>query len=169
VTRALFLVALLISSPAAVAISQSATSTADTTPPAALADSDSVNGAASNMSDSGAAGRPDSSWGDCYRFVFGEWTPPLDAKAAGHAPFPPAESLPKAPGGRGWALSDSTAHDMQLMLYPSFWPAGVSVRFPHAPRTRSDTVRGMAMALVADGRVRSPEAEAMAWLVPCSR
>lgn len=168
-TRALFLVALLISSPAAVAISQSATSTADTTPPAALADSDSVNGAASNMSDSGAAGRPDSSWGDCYRFVFGEWTPPLDAKAAGHAPFPPAESLPKAPGGRGWALSDSTAHDMQLMLYPSFWPAGVSVRFPHAPRTRSDTVRGMAMALVADGRVRSPEAEAMAWLVPCSR
>jgi hypothetical protein len=101
--------------------------------------------------------------------MFGEWSPPLDAKAAGHAPFPRAESLPKAPGGRGWALSDSTAHDMQMMLYPSFWPAGVSVRFPHAPRTRSDTVRGMAVALVADGRVRSPEADAMAWLVPCSR
>ena len=54
------------------------------------------------------------------------------------------------------------------MLYPSFWPAGVVVRFPHVPRAPEDTVRGRAMALVADGRVRSPEADAMAWLVPCA-
>lgn len=150
------------------AAAQSATVAADSTF-AARAGSDTANAAAATMSDSGAADRPDSGWGDCFRFIFGEWSPPLDAKAAGHAPFPPAESLPRAPDGRGWALSDSTAHDVQLMLYPSFWPAGVSVRFPHPPRTVGDTVRGMAIALVADGRVRSPEADAMAWLVPCSR
>ena len=166
--RDLFVVAILVAIPAAGVLAQSATGATDSTS-AARADSDRANIAAGTASDSGAARRPDSGWGDCYRFVFGEWAPPLDAKAAGHAPFPRAESLPKAPGGRGWALSDSTAHDMQLMLFPSFWPAGVSVRFPHAPRTLSDTVRGMAIALVADGRVRSPEADAMAWLVPCSR
>jgi hypothetical protein len=58
---------------------------------------------------------------------------------------------------------------MQLLLYPSFWPAGVSARFPRTPRTQGDTVRGTATAFVADGRVRSPEAEVMAWLVPCRR
>ncbi len=104
---------------------------------------------------------------ECFRFVFGEWSPPLDAKRAGHAPFPSADSLPRAPGGRDWAFSDSTTRDIQLMLYPSFWPAGVVVRFPHVPRTTADTVRGRALALVADGRVESPEADALAWLVPC--
>lgn len=167
-TRDLFVTVLLVAALTAGAAAQSAAVAADSTS-VSRADSDRASAAASATSDTGTADRPDSGWGDCYRFVFGEWTPPLDAKAAGHAPFPPAESLPKAPGGRGWALSDSTAYDMQLMLYPSFWPAGVSVRFPHAPRASGDTVRGMAMALVADGRVRSPEAEAMAWLVPCSR
>jgi len=107
--------------------------------------------------------------GECFRFVFGEWKPPLDSKAAGHVSFPPADSLPQAPGGRDWAFSDSTASDLQLMLYPSFWPAGVSVRFPRSPHVPGDTVRGRALALVADGRVRSPEADAMAWLVPCGR
>ncbi len=113
------------------------------------------------------ARRPDRGEGECFRFMFGEWRPPLDAKVAGHAPFPPAGSLPHAPGGRDWAFSDSTTRDIQLMLYPGFWPAGVVVRFHHVPRTREDTVRGRAMALVADGRVESPEADAMAWLVPC--
>ena len=106
---------------------------------------------------------------DCLRFIFGQWTPPLDAKAAGHPSFPPAESLPRAPGGRGWAVRDSTSGDMQLLLYPSFWPAGVRARFPREPRTPHDTVRGTATALVADGRVQSPEAEVLAWLVPCRR
>lgn len=117
--------------------------------------------------DSGKARAPDRGGGECFRFVFGEWNPPLDAKKAGHAPFPPAASLPQAPGGRDWAFSDSTTRDIQLMLYPGFWPAGVVVRFPDVPRAPNDTVRGRAMALVADGRVRSPEADAMAWLVPC--
>lgn len=116
-----------------------------------------------------ASGREREGDDDCLRFVFGQWTPPLDAKAAGHPSFAPAESLPQAPGGRGWAVSDSTTGDTQLLVYPSFWPAGVSVRFPRAPRTPHDTVRGTATAFVADGRVRSPEAEVMAWLVPCRR
>lgn len=166
--RDLFVAALLVTIATVGVSAQSTTGVADSTF-VARADSDRANVAARTISDSGAADRPDSGWGDCYRFIFGEWTPPLDAQAAGHAPFPPAESLPRAPDGRGWAQSDSTAHDMQLMLYPSFWPAGVSVRFPHAPRTLSDTVHGRAIALVADGHVRSPEADAMAWLVPCRR
>lgn len=121
------------------------------------------------VTDTGTATGRERAGDECLRFIFGEWTPPLDAKAAGHPSFPPAESLPKAPGGRGWAVSDSTTGDTQLLLYPSFWPAGVSVRFPRAPRTPHDTVRGTATAFVADGRVQSPEAEVMAWLVPCRR
>ena len=119
--------------------------------------------------DTGAATRPDRGEDECLRFVFGRWTPPLDAKVAGHPSFPPAESLPQAPGGRGWAVSDSTTGDTQLLLYPSFWPAGVIARFPRAPSAAHDTVRGTATAFVADGRVRSPEAEVLAWLVPCRR
>ncbi len=118
--------------------------------------------------DSASARAPERGGGECFRFVFGEGSPPLDAKTAGHAPFPSADALPQAPGGRDWAFSDSTTRDIELMLYPSFWPAGVVVRFPHVPRTTQDTVRGRAMALVADGRVKSPEASALAWLVPCA-
>lgn len=122
-----------------------------------------------DATDTGTATGREREGDECLRFIFGPWTPPLDAKAAGHPTFPPAESLPQAPGGRGWAVSDSTTGDAQLLLYPSFWPAGVSVRFPRAPRAPHDTVRGTATALVADGRVRSPEAGVMAWLVPCWR
>jgi len=144
------------------ASAQSSSSVADTAPPAKHADSTAVGGAPPGRA-------PDRAGGECFRFVFGAWDPPLDAKAAGHAPFPPADSLQQAPGGRDWAFSDSTAHDLQLMLYPAFWPAGVSVRFPSAPHSLGDTVRGRAIALVADGRVTSPEADALAWLVPCRR
>jgi hypothetical protein len=169
VTRALFVAAILVAAPIAGTVAQSASGSADTTSATALADSDSANVAPDTKSNAGSPDRPDSGSGECYRFMFGEWSPPLDAKAAGHAPFPPDASLPHAPGGRDWAFSDSTVHDMQLMLYPSFWPAGVNVRFSHAPRTPRDTVHGRAFALVADGRVQSPEADALAWLVPCRR
>ena len=122
-----------------------------------------------NAADTGGASERQRGGDECLGFTFGEWTPPLDAKAAGHPTFPPAASLPQAPGGRDWAVDDTTARDMQLLLYPSWWPAGVSVRFPNAPRTPRDTVRGIAIALVADGHVQSPEAKVMAWQVPCRR
>ena len=105
---------------------------------------------------------------ECLGFTFGGWTPPLDARAAGHAPFPSAASLPHAPGGRDWAATDSIARDTLLLLFPSWWPAGVSIRFAHAPHTRADTVRGTATALVADGRLRAPTTQVLGWLVPCS-
>ncbi|HEU6453428.1 MAG TPA: hypothetical protein VFT57_18560 [Gemmatimonadaceae bacterium] len=155
--------------PTAGAVAQSAAVGAERASPAASSDSTGGDTAANATRDAGAAGRRDPGGGECFRFVFGEWEPPLDAKAAGHPSFAPAESLPQAPDGRSWAFRDSTPQDVQMLLYPSFWPAGVSVRFPHAPRTASDTVRGRAIALVADGRVRSPEADATAWLVPCRR
>jgi hypothetical protein len=134
---------------------------AGTMPQSAVADT--------NAPDSSGASERERGGDECLGFTFGEWTPSLDAKAAGHPAFPPAASLPQAPGGRDWAVDDTTARDMQLLLYPSWWPAGVRVRFPNAPRTPRDTVRGMAFALVADGNVRSPEAKVMAWLVPCRR
>ncbi|HEX6631788.1 MAG TPA: hypothetical protein VF048_11895, partial [Gemmatimonadaceae bacterium] len=111
--------------------------------------------------------RDDTDAAECLGFAFGGWTPPLDPAAAGHAPFPPAATLPHAPGGRDWAATDAAARDTLLLLFPSWWPAGVSIRFAHAPRTRRDTVRGTATALVADGRLRAPEAKVLGWLVPC--
>lgn len=129
-------------------------------PPAARADTDPAPASVGARDDTDAA--------ECLGFTFGAWTPPLDPKAAGHAPFPPAATLPHAPGGRDWAATDAAARDTLLLLFPSWWPAGVSIRFAHAPRTRRDTVHGTATALVADGRLRAPEARVLGWLVPCS-
>lgn len=169
-TRALLLALLLGAVPLGGAVAQSSTDSAGkhegTVPPSAAADTIAPDTIAP---DTGAASLRERGGDECLGFTFGEWTPPLDAKAAGHPAFPPAASLPQAPGGRDWAVDDTTARDMQLLLYPSWWPAGVSVRFPNAPRTPRDTVRGLAFAFVADGHVRSPEAKVMAWRVPCRR
>ena len=104
---------------------------------------------------------------ECLGFSFGRWTPALDARAAGHAAFPPSGSLPQAPNGRDWAAAVNAGRDTTLMLFPAWWPAGVHVRLPSGARVTGDTVRGTATALVADGRVRAPVAEARVWLVPC--
>jgi hypothetical protein len=161
VNRTLLLVLILGASPLGGAVAQSSIGGAAT----ALSHARGVTVTA----DTGSAGERDREGDECLGFSFGAWTPPLDAKAAGHSPFPPAASLPQAPGGRGWAINDSTSRDTLMLLFPSWWPAGVSVRFAHAPRAPGDTVRGIATALVADGRVRSPEAEVMTWLVRCRR
>ncbi|HEY0970364.1 MAG TPA: hypothetical protein VGE02_05245, partial [Gemmatimonadales bacterium] len=103
---------------------------------------------------------------ECYGFAFGRWDPPLDMRAAGHH-VPSPDDLAHAPGGRDWAAAVSSGRDTTLLLFPAWWPAGVAIRFPAGVRTPTDTVRGRATALVANGLVRNPEAAVLAWPVPC--
>ena len=102
----------------------------------------------------------------CFGFEFGAWSPPLDARRAGHSPPPAGTSMPVTPEGRDWAITGTGA---SLVLFPAWWPGGVSVRFPHGAPTPGDTVQGEAHAFVADGRAVVPSAPVRAWAVPCAR
>lgn len=102
----------------------------------------------------------------CFGFAFGAWSPPLDAHRAGHGPLVPGAGAATTPEGRDWAVTGSGA---SLVLFPSWWPAGVAVRFPGGPPAPGDTVRGEAHAFVADGRAEVPAAPVRAWVVPCAR
>ena len=107
--------------------------------------------------------------GSCFGFTFGRWTPALDLRGAGHQPASRAAAADTAPGGREWAMPTAVdSGGISLTLFPAWWPAGVRVQLPHAPAA-SDTVRGAAYAYVADGRVRSPRSEVLAWAVPCGQ
>ena len=103
----------------------------------------------------------------CYRFAFGTWTPALDLRLAGHDTA--ARPLPGAAPGRDWAASGDGKGHATLMLYPGWWPAGVIVQLPGGPPVVGDTVRGTAIAMVADARMRSPTATARAWGVVCGK
>ena len=102
----------------------------------------------------------------CYGFSFGTWTPALDLANAGHRPLSSATEQPKAPGGRDWA-SDVMPNDTTLLLFPTWWPAGIQVTLSRKPRSSADTVSGSAQALVADGRATAPRAPLRAWRVAC--
>ncbi|MEP7066595.1 MAG: hypothetical protein ABI889_11220 [Gemmatimonadota bacterium] len=106
--------------------------------------------------------------GSCLGFRFGTWTPPLDWHAAGHERTPGSNSAPLAPGGRDWA-AEPTQRDAQgtMLLFPSWWPVGVTVALPARALAPGDTVDGRATALVANGNVTPPSAVVRAWLVSC--
>ena len=99
---------------------------------------------------------------ECFGFAFGPWRPPLDWRAAGHGADAPSVRLPGE-----FAARDSAAGRYELLLFPSWWPAGVGVRFDRAPRVPGDTVGGVAHAFVADGRRATPSTTVRAWLKPC--
>lgn len=104
----------------------------------------------------------------CLGFSFGAWNPPLDLKAAGHNPNVDTTRHLRAPGGRDWALSGAKAvGDSEIFLLPIWWPAGVVITLEHAPRSVVDTVKGKAVALVADGRKAPPVATIRAWEKRC--
>lgn len=105
----------------------------------------------------------------CLGFSFGRWTPPLDWHAAKHVGAMDSSAVGHAPGGRGWAAGDGEMPDSTLMLYPGWWPVGVTVALPTRSPAAGDTVSGIATALVADGRVRNPTAKVRAWRVPCGQ
>jgi hypothetical protein len=100
----------------------------------------------------------------CVRIAFGSWTPPLDWNGSGHA-----DSSARI-AGRIRELRDSvyanaprTGRDemvwsevdgrQRLILFPTFWPAGVIITF--AQGALGDTLLGDAEAMVAD-LARSP-------------
>lgn len=117
----------------------------------------------------GASFAPGSASDECFAFAFGGWTPPLDARAAGHRSGIRADTMPQAPNGREWAMRLETQRDTTLMLFPPWWPAGVAIRVPRSAEAASDTVRGTAVALVADGRLTTPKAAVRLWRVPCGK
>ncbi len=105
----------------------------------------------------------------CLRFTFGAWTPALDWQTAGHRGALDSLHVDRTPEGRGWAApSAARATDTVLVLFPSFWPAGVSLEFDPRALSASDTVVGKATALVADARKASPISRARVWRVPCA-
>lgn len=114
----------------------------------------------------------------CVRIAFGTWAPPLDWKGSGHA-----DSSARIAGriqqlrdsvyanaprtGRDemvWSESDGKR---QLLLFPSWWPAGVMITF--APDALGDTLDGQAEALVADLSKRASRAAARVLRNACAR
>jgi hypothetical protein len=104
----------------------------------------------------------------CLGFTFGQWTPALDWRAAGHqTPIDPSFHQ-HASDGRDWATTQAVQDEHTIMLLPAWWPAGVSVTLPTRTPAPGDTVVGSAFAFVADGRKKAPTAKVWAWRVPCS-
>ena len=104
----------------------------------------------------------------CLGFSFGTWTPALSWKGAGHGEMPSANVLQHAPSGRDWASDGGAGQpDSLLILYPAWWPAGVRVDLPTRTPAVGDTVVGRAVAFVANGAVKAPEARVRAWRVGC--
>ena len=103
---------------------------------------------------------------ECFSFTFGTWTPRLDAAAAGHSTPPAAaraEGQPREDAGR----LPLVGGDSLLILYPAWWPYGVSVVFDRAQH--GDTLSGVARAFVADLRNPLPTAPVRGIRVPCGR
>lgn len=108
----------------------------------------------------------------CLRFRFGPWTPTLDWKRSGHPSAPDSVRVARAAGGQAWAMGVAStptvaAGDTLLVLYPGFWPAGVSISFNPRAFATADTVTGTARALVADGNQPTSTARATLWRVRC--
>jgi hypothetical protein len=108
----------------------------------------------------------------CLRFTFGAWTPALDWQGAGHGRSIDSTHVARDANGRPWAAptgGSGAPGDTVLMLFPPWWPAGVSIEMRTADFARGDTVTGKATALVADARRVSPVAKARVWRVACAR
>jgi hypothetical protein len=99
---------------------------------------------------------------ECFGFAFGEWKPALSWRGAGHGADAPTVRL-----SGEFAARDSATGESELLLFPSWWPAGVGVRFARPPRMPGDTVSGVARAFVADRRLPTPSTAVRAWRTPC--
>ena len=104
----------------------------------------------------------------CLGFSFGQWTPALDWKSAGHETGLDPAHHQRAADGRDWATTQAVQDEHTIVLLPSWWPAGVSVTLPDRSPAPGDTVVGTAFAYVADGRKKVPTAKVWAWRVPCT-
>lgn len=109
---------------------------------------------------------------ECYRFAFSAWEPPLNSVAntynPGHDPTTsaPAGAPPDWAARLGNGKETGTPSDSVLLLFPGWWPAGVSIDWREQ---HGDTLVGRAVALVADGRVKNPSSTVRATRVPCRK
>lgn len=108
----------------------------------------------------------------CLRVGFGVWQPALDWGGAGHR-----DSAARL-GARDRQLRDSVydgaataagREEMRwldggrrLIVFPPWWPVGITVTIRQAvgELARGDTLRGEAVALVADASLAAPRAPA---------
>jgi hypothetical protein len=122
---------------------------------------------------------PAESPGLCWRFSFGEWTPALDWSRAGHwgrADSTAAsirrirdsvyakDSVAAKNNAMTWFRNESGA--MTLLLYPTWWPAGIQVTFD-STLAGGREMSGTAIALVASGARAPSKARARAWQAGC--
>ena len=107
---------------------------------------------------------------ECFGFTFGRWEPSLKSASSIYSPgYDPTSSAPTG-APPSWAArtptndSSGARADSVLLLFPSWWPAGVAIQWT---AQRGDTLIGLARALVADGRLKNPESPVRALRVPC--
>lgn len=107
---------------------------------------------------------------ECFGFTFGKWNPSLKSASSTYSPgYDPTSSAP-AGAPPSWATrapttsSSSAPADSVLLLFPPWWPAGVAIQWT---AQRGDTLIGVARALVADARVKNPEASVRALHISC--
>lgn len=114
----------------------------------------------------------------CVRISFSAWAPPLDWSGAGHSDSAAGVGAAArrirdsvftgqaSAGGRDEMQWSEVGGTRQLLLYPSWWPAGVLITFTSAAGASApgpaavDTLAGDAVALVADASQRAPRATA---------
>lgn len=114
----------------------------------------------------------------CWRFAFGDWSPPLDWSRAGHpgdagATANAIRRIRDSVFARDTVASASNAMTMErtargamLILYPPWWPAGVEVTFDSTLAGGKEML-GTATALVADAGRAASRARARAWQIAC--
>jgi hypothetical protein len=105
---------------------------------------------------------------ECFGFTFGAWDPPLRTVASSANPGgdPAAGDSSGAPRGSAARIATGRLEgDSTLMLFPAWWPTGVTIEWRTA---RGDTLIGVAHALVADGRTRIPVSAVRGLRVPCA-
>lgn len=115
----------------------------------------------------------------CWRFSFGEWTPPLDWSRSGHPGNASTvatavrrirdsvfakDTVASASNAMTW---ERTPRGALLLLYPPWWPAGVEVTFDSTTAGGTEML-GTAIAMVADAAQSASRSRARAWQVPCS-
>ena len=134
---------------------------------------------AAQRDSSGAPPRADDR--PCLSFAFGGWTPPLDWQSAGHlgnagesgaAARRLRDSIflqksSEAAAGRDGMMWDEQSGGTRLVLFPTWWPAGILVRFDPTSLA-GDTLRGTAEAMVADAGQKNPTASVRALRRGCS-
>lgn len=117
----------------------------------------------------------------CIRMSFGAWNPPLDWRRAGHddsaqrigvrvrATRDSVFSGQAAANGRDEMAWLEVQGKPQLWIFPTWWPAGVSILFSRsfAAGAAPDTIDGDAMAAVADAAQRPPTSRARVIRAPC--